>query len=243
MIVFSCFDTEYFNTVFLTNKTIYLSLFHSPSLDKFFLCMEAHNSGYNKPFNLFRSRYLLVPDLENYKALPYKKQSFVDRLDKKSSISYSALPWFENCNSLSKIKGFYLNCKKCYVVIVYRKISGNEEDEKVAVIFDRYSDAISALRDFRQTKIRRLLGNDFESCIKSCNSWHPYIWVDYVNHPISLLGKISSYNRSYELGAAWCDFFLCFLKDGFVRDGYFNSLFGFIQKENFSQIIHYKEQL
>jgi len=236
MIVFSCVNVDYFTSVLLPRKNVYFSFIHFPSLDKHLLCMEAYDSIYNKSFNLFRSRRLFVPDLENYKALPYKRQSFIDRVDKKSLTLYSRLPWFDSCSSLSKIRSFYSNCKKYYVVIANRQISGKGEGERVAITFDRYSDAVSVSRDFSRTKIVRLLKDDF----KCHNAWYPYLWIEYMNHPISLLGDISTYNSSYQLGSAWCDLFLCFLKDGFVRDVCFNSLFGFIKKDNFSQIVHYK---
>ena len=240
MIVFSCTNAEYFSNVFLPNKTIYLSLVHSFVLDKNFLCMEAYDSGRSKILSIFSSRHLLVPDLENYKALPYKRQSSIDKLDRRSLIRYSVLPWFEICNSLNKIRGFYQNFKKYYVVILRRQISDDiEEDEKAAMIFDLHSDAVSVLNAFNYPKMARFLGEFFTPY-----SWRPYLWVEYMKHPISLLGEISRYEGSYELGPAWCHYLLCFLKDSVVRDVCFSSIFGFVLKDdiNFKKIIHVKNR-
>ena len=241
MIVFSCVDADYFNHVFLPSNTIFLSFIYSKHLDRNFLCMESRVLGL-EPSPFFGSRYALSPSLENYRALPYKRQSSVDKLDRRclsTKILYFGFPWLDSSTSLNKIKAFYSNCKRYYVVIANRSIPDNEEDEKVAITFDRYSDAATVLRDFTRTKLLSLLKGDFV-----CRGgWYPYVWVEYMDHPISLLGGTSSYTTRYELGPTWCHYLLCFLRDGFVGDVPFSSVFGFIQTDKFSRIVHYQEQL
>jgi hypothetical protein len=200
--------------------------------------MESHSPD-RKPFPFFRGHYVLTPSLENYRALPYKRQSSIDRLNRdyfSTRIRYFGFPWLDSSTSLNKIKTFYSNCKRYYVVIANRSVPDNEEGEKVAITFDRYSDAVTVLRDFTRTKLLSLLKGDF-----TCGGgWYPYVWVEYMNHPISLLGGTSSYDRRYELSPEWCRYLLCFLRDGFVGDDSFGSVFGFIQTDKFSRIVHYQ---
>jgi len=233
MIVFSFVDADYKESVFLPEKNIYLSFAYNGSLEKHFLCMESYKDSKASTLARFH-RYGIRPVLYNYKALPYKRQSTVNRIDKNvflSRIYNFGFPWGYDYESLNKIKSFYSSCKKHYVVIAHR--SGNIQ-EKVLLIFDLYSDAISVLRDFNYTNIRRILGSDFQTF----NGWYPYVWVEYMGHPISLLSEIGSHARSYVMGSAWCEYFICFLRDGFLESDSFSSLFGFVHKDKFSRIIN-----
>jgi len=235
MIMFSFVEADYKESVFLPDKDIYLSFVHSPELDKNFLCMESYNQK-SKNSSVFRfHRYGLRPVLTNYKALPYKRQSSLDQFHKNifsSRITSLGIPWsFDVHKSLDKVRSFSSNCKKYYVIVAHRH--GNVE-EKVLLIFDRYSDAIFILRDFSRVRLRSLLGSDFETY----NSWYPYVWVEHMAHPISLLSEIGSHAGNHLLGPPWCEYFLCFLRDGFVEHYYSSSVFGFVYRDKFSQIIN-----
>jgi len=236
MIMFSFADTDYKESVFLPDRDIYLSLARSHDLDKLFLCMESYNrkARFCPPFRF--QYYGLRPVLTNYKALPYKRQSSLDQFHKdifSSRITSLGIPWsFDVHKSLDKVRSFSSNCKKYYVIVAHRH--GNVE-EKVLLIFDRYSDAVFTLRDFSRVRLRSLLGSDFETY----NSWYPYVWVEYMSHPISLLSEIGSHVGNHSLGPAWCEYFLCFLRDGFVENYYSSSVFGFVYRDKFSRIIYY----
>ena len=236
MIMISFADTDYKESVFLPDRDIYLSLARSHDLDKLFLCMESYNrkARFCPPFRF--QYYGLRPVLTNYKALPYKRQSSLDQFHKdifSSRITSLGIPWsFDVHKSLDKVRSFSSNCKKYYVIVAHRH--GNVE-EKVLLIFDRYSDAVFTLRDFSRVRLRSLLGSDF----KTYNSWYPYVWVEYMSHPISLLSEIGSHVGNHSLGPAWCEYFLCFLRDGFVENYYSSSVFGFVYRDKFSRIIYY----
>jgi hypothetical protein len=130
------------------------------------------------------------------------------------------------------MKSFCSNCKKHYVVIAYNQ---KDKEKMVLLIFDRYSDTIPLVRDFSDVKIKDLLGSDFETY----NGWYPYLWVEYMGSPISLLLDINSHAGSYSLGPTWCYYLVCFLKDGFVSGEDFNSVFGFVYRDRFSQVINW----
>jgi len=240
MIMFDFVDADYSDSVFLPDKTIYLVFVHSNQLDKNFLCIKSCSQS-DKSFTFCSRRYQLSPVLENYKALPYKKESYFKKYDRtffRLITRNSGFPRFNNYTSLNKIKNFYSNCKKCYVVIAHRPFSTDEDDEKVLFVCDRYSDALPLARNYQYRDVSRLLGNDF----KPYNGYHPYIWIEYMNHPISLFAEFSTYTGSYELGIAWCHYLFCFLRDGFIKDVCFGSVFGFVHRDKFRQIIHWNTQ-
>jgi len=234
MIMFDFVDADYKESVFLPEKNIYLSFVYNGHLDKHFLCMESCKNSKISTLARFH-RYGIRPVLYNYKALPYKRQSTVNRLNKNvflSRIYTFGLPWTYDYESLNKIKSFHSNCKKHYIVIAYPL---SNKEEKVLFTFDRYCDAISLLRDFGYSKIRNLLGSDFETY----NSWYPYLWVEYMDHPISLLSEVGSHMGSHFLGPVWCDYLLSFLRNGFVCSDSFKSVFGCVHKGKFSRIINW----
>jgi hypothetical protein len=239
MIMFAFPEGNHLDSVFLPESNIYLYFAYSDHLDKNFLCTVSSDKEIS-PFDfLVRHRYRLRPILENYKALPYKRQSSVDELDDSSFPSeakYFGFPWSCKHKSLNKMKNFHLNCKRYYVVVAYRRV-GNEE--KVVLLFDRYSDAISVVRDFSKVSIKDLLGSDFETY----NGWYPYLWVEYMGSPISLLLDVSSHVGIDSLSPTWCHYLICFLKDGFISEEYLGSIFGFVYRDKFSQIINWDSNL
>ena len=238
MIMFSFVDADHKESVFLPDRNIYLSFVHSCDLDKNFLCMESYNQK-SKISSLFRfHHYGLRPVVTNYKALPYKRQSSLDQFHRSifsSGVASLGFPWsYDVYKSLDKIRSFSSGCKKHYVIVAHPR--GNTE-EKVLLIFDRYADAISILRDFSGVKLKILLGRYFETY----NSWYPYVWVEHMAHPISLLSEIGSHAGNHLLGPPWCEYFLCFLRDGFVENYYSSSVFGFVYRDKFDQIIYYNK--
>jgi hypothetical protein len=243
MMVFSCVDAECLVSVFLPNKRISLSFVHSRDLDKHFLCMKTIDKNSKPLTSSFIRRYYLIPFLSNYKALPYKRESSISeyrRFYYRLTTHDFGFPWFNKHESLDKIRGFYSNYKKYYVTIAHRSISPDEDDEKVPFVCGSYSDAISLSREYSYEEggeISRLLGKDFKPY-----NWYPYLWIESMNHPISLFSQVSSYTGSYSLGPEWCRYLLCFLRDGFVPcdSVYFDSVFCFVQKDKFRQVIHWR---
>jgi len=238
MIMFSFADADYKESVFLPDRDIYLSLFHSHDLDKRLLCMESYSQKGRVPSPFRFQYYGLRSTLTNYKTLPYKRQSSLDQFHRSifsSGVASLGFPWsYDIYKSLDKIRSFSSGCKKHYVIVAHRH--GNVE-ERVLLIFDRYSDAIFILRDFSRVRLRSLLGSDFETY----NSWYPYVWVEHMAHPISLLSEIGSHAGNHLLGPPWCEYFLCFLRDGFVENYYSSSVFGFVYRDKFDQIIYYNK--
>jgi hypothetical protein len=241
MLIFSVVEADYLDKVFLPEKNLCFSLCDSDQLDKSFLCVVSceRKSIFSNPVP--RSRYEFDRFLYYYMALPYKRQSSVDSLDKsvfRDNIRSCGIPWSYNYAGLSEMKNFYLSCKRYYVVVACHK-GGNEE--KVVFLFERYSDAISLIRDFSYRKIRSLLGSDFEAY----NSWYPYLWVEYMGHPICLFSDIDSHAGNYSLGPTWCYYLVCFLKYGYFPDEneYFDFVFGLAYRDKFSQIIHWDASL
>jgi len=238
MIMFDFFDADYSDSVILPDNTIYLVFVHSDQLDKNILYIKCCKQS-KESFTFCSRRYRLVPALENYKALPYKKESYFKKYDRtffRLTTRGSGFPRFNSYKSLSKIKGFYSNYKKCYVVIAHRPTSVDDGiGDMVLFVCDRYSDALPLARNYQYGDVSRLLGSDF----KPYNGYHPYLWVEYMNHPISLFAEIGTYTGSYELAPAWCYYLCCFLKDGFIKDVYFSSVFGSVHKDKFRQTIHW----
>ena len=243
MMVFSCVNAEYLVSVCLPDRRISLSFFHSKDLDKYLLYVKAYDKN-TKTINLPRiSRYHLIPLLSNYKALPYKRKSFISKYRRNLyslTTSDFGFPWFDSHERLDKIEGFYSDHKKYYVVIAHRPVPPDEDDEKVLFACDSYSDAISLARECgyeENGEISRLLGEGFKPY-----NWYPYIWIESMNHPISLLSQVSSYIGRYSLGSEWCHCLLLFLRGGsFLCDfDCLNSVFGFIQKDKFRQVVHWR---
>jgi hypothetical protein len=117
-------------------------------------------------------------------------------------------------------------------VVVARSEDDNEE--KVAFIFDNYSEAAYVSRYFRITEFSDLLGGNF----KVDNNWYPYLLVEYMGHPICLFSVISSYVGYYSLGSDWCYYLVCFLKSGFIPEENLSSVFGLVYEDKLSQIIY-----
>ena len=240
MIMFSFVNVNRRESVFYPDKKICLSRVYSHHLDKYFLVMKSYYPKYEGLVSPLSDSLALRPVLSNYVALPYKRQSSVDLFDNstfRSKIRSFGFPWSLSHASLHKIRSFYSTCKKHYVVVAHR--CGNI-DEKVLVVFDRYSDSLLLLRDYNYTRIRSLLGDAFQTY----SSWYPYVWIEHIGHPISLFSEVSSHVGNYPLGPSWCQYFLCFLKDDVVRDVCFSSIFGFVLKDdiNFKKIIHIKDR-
>ena len=238
MIMFSSVDTYYEDKVFLPDRNIYLSFFYSNYLGKSFFCMESYDQKYktlpHARFKVFGIR----PYLYNYKALPYKRQSSVNDLCKRvPSLRTNSFgfPLCGNYKRLEKIKSFYSSLKKQYVVIGHTRLPLNEDTEKVLLIFDRYSDALSLIDDYGYEKIKSLLGSNF----KPFNSTYPYFLVNHMDHPICLFSEVSSYAGSYSLGFDWCYCLICFLRGSFNQGDLTRSIFSFVHEDNFSRIVHF----
>jgi len=239
MIMFSFVNSYCKDSVFLPDRDLYLSFAYSASLDLHFIRMECYIQKDKRSNSVGRLNSGLKPFLENYKALPYKRQSSINKSGKRIfSLKNNSFgfPWSDDYESLGKIRSFYSYCKKYYVVIAHRSTSTSADDESVMILFDRYSDAISLAREYDHGKIKRLLGSDFRPYYKS---WYPHLCAEYMGHPISLFAEINSYAASYSLGSKWCNHFLCYLKDGFDGSVSFNSHYGFLQKDKFSKVMHY----
>jgi hypothetical protein len=237
----------YENDVFLPEKKVRLGFEYSDHISKYFFCVASYDQNeQNEKCPPFRDRFSRVfgfkPGLENYKALPYKRQSSVCQLDEQDSslrTNSFGFPFSDKHESLCEIKAFYLGCKKQYVVIARRCSDTNDDGyEKVLLVCSRYSDALPLLRDPYYVKLRSLLGHGF----KACNSWYPYVWVEHMDSPICLLSEITSYVYAHSLGYDWCRYFLRLLRDGYVGKFDFYAAFGFALADienQFSNIIHY----
>ena len=182
----------------------------------------------------------LSPLLKKYTALPYKRQSSIDDLGVRSivlsQIESFGFPFYYDYDNyeyvrLDKIKNFYSKIRRRYVVVARHK---GDNEEKVAFLFDNYSEAAYVSRYFRSTAFRDLLEGDFEVC----NGWYPYLWVEYMGHPILLLSVISSYVRYYLLGSDWCCYLVCFLRNGFIPEENLSSVFGFVYKDKLSRVFY-----
>jgi len=240
MIMFSFVEADHRYSAFLPDRDIYLSFVYSDSLDRCFLCMISYHQ---KGKILFPERlrvYGIRPILHNYRSLPYKRQSSVSELDEEvfSSRAIFGFPWCDNYTSLDKIRSFHSSCKKYYVVIAHNGLSLKEDGEKVLFAFDRYSDSAYLVRE-DYGKIKILLGSDF----KLHNVWCPYLWVEYMDHPICLLSVIGSYREDYSLGADWCHCLLCFLRDGSFQGDLLSSVFGFAHRDEFSRVLYCNSRL
>jgi len=237
MIMFSFVKFYCRDSVFLPDRGIYLSFAHSGLLDLHFLRMECYSQEGKKSNSAGHLKYGLKPFLEKYIALPYKRQSSINESEEKVlSLRNNSFgfPWSDDYVSLGKMRSFYSNCKKYYAVIAHRSTSTDRHDENVLILFDRYSDAISLAREYDYGKVRSLLGSDFKPYYKS---WYPHICVDHMGHPICLFADIDSYANSYSLGSNWCYYFLRYLRNDFDSSISFNSCYGFIQRDKFSQIV------
>ncbi len=237
MVMFRFTDNEYVESVVLPDKEVCLCYPLSYCLDRKFLCVGFRNQESGN-FVFYRAgNYALRPVLSNYKALRYKRQSSIGPHEVDSllyGIRMLNIPWSDDYVILSKMKSC-LDCKRYYVVIACRSGSDDEDSEKVLLLFDRYSDATSMARDYGHRKIKSLLGADFVRC----SSWYPYLWVEHMGHPISLLLDIDSHSGSYSVGPSWCYYLTCFLRDGYVKYVSYSSLFGFVFEDHFAKIIHY----
>jgi len=242
MIMFSFVEADYKDSVFLPDRNIYLSFVYSDELGKHFLYMESYN-GKEKilPFDRFQV-YGIRPSFYNYRALPYKRQSSINKLDKRvPSLRANSFgfPWYDGHKELKKIKGFYSRIRKQYAVIAHTRLPLHEDPEKVLLIFDRYSDAISLILDYGYSEIKSLLGSNF----KIFNVLYPYLLVDHMHHPICLFSNVGSYRGSHSLGPDWCCCLVCFLRGDFDQGSLTRSVFGFIHKDSFSRVIHCDDRL
>jgi hypothetical protein len=235
--MFSFVDADYKDKVLLPDRNIYLSFAYSDHLGKHFLYMESYDrKDKTMPYERFQV-YGIRPSLYNYKALPYKRQSSIGKLDKRISslrINSFGFPWYDGCNRLEKIKGFYSNLRKQYAIIAHTRLPLSEDTEKVLLTFDRYCDALSLIVDYGYRKIKSLLGSNF----KSFNALHPYLLIEYMGHPICLFSEVGSYTGSYSLGFDWCYCLLCFLRGGLAQGDLPRSVFVFAQRDKFSRVIY-----
>jgi hypothetical protein len=243
MLMLSFVEASYMEKAFLPKKDLFLTCVCSDQVRKHFLCMASVSPNAKS----IRVKYLngdLSPTLRKYTALPYKRQSSIDnsrvRSNLRSQIKAFGFPCIyyydtDDYVSLNKMRNFYLNLRKHYVVIARRK---GDNEEKVALLFDSYSHAVYVSRYFRYTEASDLTGKDFEAY----NSWYPYVWVEHMGRPICLFSDISSYAGSYSLGRNWCYYLTCFLRDGFIPNENLASVFGFVYRDKLSKIIHCDSQ-
>jgi len=231
-------NSSYKDSVFLPEKNLYLTCIYCDQVRKYFLCMASVDLD-AKPIRVRILNGDLSPVLKMYTALPYKRQSSIEdssiRSVLLSKVETFGFPFFYDYDnyeyvSLSKMKNFYSNLRKHYVVVVSSK--GNNE-EKVAILFDRYSLAAYVSRYFWSTSFCDLLEGDS----KVHNRFYPYVWIEYMGHPILLFSEISSHADYYRLGSDWCYYLVCFLRDGFIPTEDLSSVFGFVYRDKFSQII------
>jgi hypothetical protein len=240
MIVFCSVDNYSKDDVVLPDGIISLHPVYSDELGKYFLCMELIRSHRDTFYRILGSRYILRPTLGNYKALSFKRQPYFEDLDfgsLNSFMKYSSLPISSDYVGLSDMRNLYSKCKRYYVAVVDRSISGEGNREEAVIVFDRYSDAIDLMR-MRPRKILELVGSGFVLQ----NRWYPYLWVEYMNHPVCLLGEIRSHAGIYSLGSTWCYYLVCFLRDSSVKFTYMSSVFGFVFSDRFSKIVYYRDR-
>ena len=82
--------------------------------------------------------------------------------------------------------------------------------------------------------------------IVSCHLSRPFLWIESMDRPISLLATIRTRHGSYGLGHAWFWNFRCFLKYSIVKPscsfltdyGLVHCPFGFVYKDRFSRIVY-----
>jgi hypothetical protein len=236
MIVLDLFRFSYKTTVFFPKRDLEFFLnFMGPVWKEESFCVRACECKVN-PFDFgWRSDLYFDSILDIYCVLPYKRQSSVNRFDGRirglKNRSHG-LPWIGDYSHvcLSKMKNLSSGYKKRYVIVAFRY---GTNGKGVLLVSDRYSDAFSLLLDPGYEKIESLLGKGFFPY----NDWQPYVWVDYINNPVSLFTKISSYIGSWLLSNNWFDHFLQLLKAGRVECNSFSCAFGFFHKDKFSQIV------
>ena len=238
--VMLCFgENSYREDVVLPGKDLYLTCVYCDQVRKYFLCMASVDPD-AKPIRVRIINGDLSPVLKKYTALPYKRQSSIEYSSVRSillsKIESFGFPFFYDYDNyeyvrLDKMKNFYSKIRRHYVVVASRK---EDNEEKVAFLFDNYSEAAYVSRYFRSTEFRDLLAGNFEVL----NAWYPYLWVEYMGHPICLFSVISSYSGCYSLGSDWCYYLVCFLKNGFIPEENLSSVFGFVYKDKLSQIFY-----
>jgi hypothetical protein len=243
MIVFAAVGGVCGNSVILPDGDVLLYTGHSDRLEKDFLYMlfRRKESNVSNPFA--KPKGALIPYLGQYETLPYKRQPLSDQLDRYTlelKTKYLGMPLSSDYVALDKIKNFYMNCKKYYAAVACGSSSSNadsENGETALITFNSYSDAIRTLRYDSKKKIWDLLGGKF----KLYNTWYAYIRMEYMNHPICLLGEISSHVGSYSLGMEWCYYLVSFLRNGFVASISLTSYFDFIHihRNESNKIVHY----
>jgi len=239
MIMLSFGKNSYIEDVVLPEKNLYLTCVYCDQVKKYFLCMASVDPD-SKPIRVRIVNGDLSPLLKKYTALPYKRQSSIEYSSVRSillsKIESFGFPFFYDYDNyeyvrLDKMKNFYSKIRRHYVVVASRK---EDNEEKVAFLFDNYSEAAYVSRYFRSTEFRDLLEGYFEVR----NAWYPYLWVEYMDHPVCLFSVISSYSGCYSLGSDWCYYLVCFLKSGFIPGENLSSVFGLVYRDRLSQIFY-----
>ena len=239
MIMFSFVEASYKEGVVLPGKDLYLTCAYCDQIQKYFFYVASVDPN-AKPIRVRIVNGDLSPLLKKYTALPYKRQSSIDDLGVRSvilsKVESFGFPFFYDYDNykyvrLDKIKNFYSKIRRRYVVVASRK---EDSEEKVAFLFDNYSEAAYVSRYFRSSEFRDLLAGNFEVR----NAWCPYLWVEYMGHPICLFSVISSYSGCYSLGPDWCYYLVCFLKNGFIPEENLSSVFGFVYKDKLSRVFY-----
>ena len=247
MIVTDLFRSRYEKSFFLNKKNLRFSVVCAfPPLMLDFLCVFLCDQERKDLFSYGRRERYYGPVLESYWALPYRKQSFLSRLFKSDSRLRSILrglpstrPYRRGRVSLSKMKSLCLSCKLKYVVALYH----SDSSEKNAVfVFDRYEDARVFWKRRQHEKIGHLSEDDLEDSYLSI----PFLWIESMDHPISLFAEIRTRHSGYKLGSAWFWNFCCFLRYsvvkpscGYLTDyGLIHCPFGFVYKDRFSRIVY-----
>ena len=103
------------------------------------------------------------------------------------------------------------------------------------IVFNNYSDAIRAIRSYTSF-VKNVLGSDF----RTHNWWYPYIRIDYLKHPISLLGQARTHSVNFIIGKSWSRHFVHILVDGCPDDDIRNDN-GFFLVNYYNRVLHWDE--
>ena len=245
MIAIDLYRQDYRRVTFLPKKYLYFSLASAyPSLALEFFCVRLCDQR-SEVFSFIGSGEFCDDSvLDIYWAFPYKNQSSVIKFDKNILClrkGVHSLPWASGYShlNLSKLKSFYSDYVRKYVVALYQ----SDSSEKNALfVFDKYEDARVFWKYRQHEKVGHLSEDDLEDSYLS----RPFFWIEFMGHPISLFARIRARHSGYELGSAWFWNFLCFLRYGVVNPsctfltdyGLVHYPFGFVHKDRFSKVVY-----